>query len=599
MSSQYFNEDVVKSQMSYFQLFRRLWPYCMRYKLYFFSVVTSMVCLVVAARLLPTLIGKAIDNGILKNHMDVVIQIAIMYLCLEVARAFFTFLHSYLFRKMGNRILFEIRERLIQHVQSLPTVFFDKTPTGRIVTRLTNDVVSMGDLFTEGLISVFTNILSVVAVFISMLLISPRLTFFTAILSPVMLWLTFFLSHKIQSILRDSKKKLATINAFVAENLNGMKVLQLHNRTSKNENVFQLYSKEYKDLQLKTVHLYAMLWPVFTLFYACALSIALYLGGALRHEGALAVGSLIAFIMHVQDFFPPMRSIMEKYQQFQNSLTGAERIFTLLSEQPEDFSGIRLSNARLRGHIEFRKLNFSYDPQLPQVLHDISFRIRPGESVAIVGRTGSGKSTVISLLQRFYDYRSGEILIEGIPLRQIDKRDLRSRVAVVQQDPFTFRGTIYDNITLFNPALTQKTVESATRKAYAWDLVQRLGGLESQIQERGANLSVGERQLLAFARILAFDPDILILDEATANIDSQNEYLIQQATREITKGRTSIIIAHRLSTILDCDRILVLDQGRLMEQGSHRELLALNGIYAKLYATQFSGASSPEFVFSS
>ena len=297
---------------------------------------------------------------------------------------------------------------------------------------------------------------------------------------------------------------------------------------------------------------------------------------------------MIAFILHVRDFIQPLRVILEKYQNFQNSLAGAERIFTLLDEKREDTSGESLKSGRSSGEIEFKNLSFRYGTTLPWVLNDVSFKAPAGKSVALVGRTGSGKSTTIALMQRFYDFEEGDVILDGRSLKSIGRADLRKRVGVVQQDTFMFRGTIADNIGLGDPSITREQIEHAALRASCRELLFRhVGGLDAKVEERGANLSFGERQLIAFARVLAFDPDILILDEATANIDSQSEQLIQKATREITKGRTSIIIAHRISTILDCDQILVLDQGRLIEQGTHSQLMAKGGHYYRLSASQF------------
>jgi ATP-binding cassette subfamily B protein len=333
-------------------------------------------------------------------------------------------------------------------------------------------------------------------------------------------------------------------------------------------------------------------------FNAITVAAALYYGGLLKEDGAIKIGALIAFLTHVQDFLPPLRNILEKYQTFQASLASAERIFTLLDAPEENLKGQPLPEARVMGHIRFENVNFGYSKEVGAVLKNVSFEIKPGQSVAIVGSTGSGKSTIVSLLQRFYELgsdpqASGRILLDGVDTRTIQKQDLRRRFGVVQQDFFLFNGTIESNISLSDPSITHEQVRQAALKAHCEDIIRsHPGGLESPVQEKGANYSTGEKQLISFARVLAFNPDILILDEATAHIDSQSEALIQQATKEVTKGRTSIIVAHRLSTILECDSILVLDNGRLVEQGSHQELLDRRGAYHNLYTLQISKQTS-------
>jgi len=581
-------EDTVRSKTTIAEVIRHLWPYFMKQKASFFATLVAVLSVAAAGRLAVTVFGRAIDDGILKNDAKVILVAALAYLVLEIGRTCMGFVHSYLFAKVGNRILHEIRDRLVHHVQGLPTEFFDKNPSGRIVTRITNDVVSLGELFTQGLITVFASIVSLVAIIVSMLLISVKMTLITLMIAPPLVWIVVKLSERILIVLRESKAKLAAINAFVAENINGMKVLQLYGRVERNTGRFQALSADYRAQQMKSVHLYALLWPTISFFNTSSVGVALYAGGWLALNESVSTGAIIAFILHVRAFVDPLHTILEKYQVFQNSLSGAERIFTLLEETPEDPRGLVLPAERLRAEIEFRSLGFRYGSGLPKVLDDIGLHIRPGESVALVGRTGSGKSTMISLLQRFYDPVEGDLFIDGRPITGIARASLRSRIGVVQQDTFMFRGTIAQNIGLGDPRITRERIESAAERACLGELLSRhAGGLDARVEERGANLSFGERQLIAFARILAFDPDILILDEATANIDSRSEKLIQEATRRVREGRTSIIIAHRISTIVDCDTIVVLDGGHIVESGSHAELHVSGGPYRRLCEAQF------------
>lgn len=579
-SDNFMNEDLVKTQITYRSLFRRLWPYARREKSFLFVAVFAVFAGALVARLVPALIGYAIDNGIKQQKYEIFVQVAYVYLALEILRSCFSFVNVYFFQRFGNRMLFHLREDLMSHVQRLPMQFFNKTPTGRVVTRLTNDVASLGELFSAGVISVFTHVVVIISVVVALALISWKLTVLSLCLAPVFIWASFYLSNKIREILREQKKKLSYINAFIAENLNGMRVIQLYNRSGRNRDKFEGLSTDYRDTNMLSIRRYALMQPIMNLFNATTITSALYFGGLLSSQNAIGIGALVAFIMNIQDFIPPLREILEKYQQFQNSLTSAERIFTLMDEKKEDETLSAHQKLAVLGEIEMRQLNFRYEESLPLVLKDINLRIQAGESVALVGRTGSGKSTFISLLQRFYGAPANSIFIDGVAIETIARSEIRHHVGVVQQDNFMFRGNIRDNIGLGDPRITEERIAAACKKTGYGALLARTGRtLLSPVDERGANLSVGERQLIAFARILAFNPDIFILDEATANIDSESEHIIQEATKEVTKGRTSIIIAHRLSTIEQCDRIFVLDAGAVVEAGTHQELMQAKGAY--------------------
>jgi ATP-binding cassette subfamily B multidrug efflux pump len=580
MSENFMHEDLVKTKITYGNLFRRLWPYARKEKILLFAAIFAVAGGAIVGRLIPFLIGYAIDHGVLKKDYQVFANVAYAYLVLEIFRSVFSFTNAYLFQLFGNRMLYHLREDLMSHIQQLPMQFFNKTPTGRIVTRLTNDVMSLGELFSDGVISVFTHFIYIISVVIALTAISWKLTLISLILAPLFIWISIRLSDEIRTILSEQKRKLSSINAFIAENLNGIKVVQLYNRVNRNREKFSRLSLDYRDTNMRSIRSYALMQPIMNLFNAVTISSALYFGGVLNSENAIGIGALVAFLMNIQDFIPPLREILEKYQQYQNSLTSAERIFTLIDE-PEEIQTIKNQNLpKVSGKIEIQNLNFRYEESLPFVLLDINLKIQAGESIALVGRTGSGKSTFISLLQRFYESPEQTIFIDDVPIEKIQQQELRHRVGVVQQDNYIFRGTIRQNISLGDSAIDETDIQRACEKTGYWQLLKKTGrDLSSPVDERGANLSLGERQLIAFARILAFNPDILILDEATANIDSESEHIIQAATQEVAKGRTSIIIAHRLSTIQQCDRIVVLQHGKIAEVGSHSELMKAQGLY--------------------
>ena len=597
MTADHYLKDEVKRTTSVWELLRRLWPMFMNHKLLFFSTLVAVTTVAIASRLSVTVFGYAIDHGLLTKNREAIVHAAMLYLILEATRCGMQYLHAFLFAKLGNRLLYEIRDRLIRHVQSLPISYFEKNPTGRIVTRLTSDVISMGELFTEGLISFFGAFVSLTAIIVAMMAISVKMTFATLLIAPPLVFIVGRLSKRILEVLRESKAKLAAINAFVAESLGGMRVLQLYGRIARNSSRFQGLAGDYRHQSMKSVRLYALLWPTVSFFNAVSVGTALFVGGRLAFGGEVSVGEMIAFILHVRAFMDPLHSMLEKYQILQNSLSGAERVFTLLAEEPESLAGAPCAEGRLRGEVQFDHVSFRYRPTLPKALDGIDLRVEPGQSIALVGRTGSGKSTLISLLQRFHEPSEGVIRIDGRASSDISRHDLRARVGVVQQDTFMFRGPIAQNISLGDPRISRERVERAAEMACLGEILERhAGGLDGKVEERGANLSVGERQLIAFARILAFDPDVLILDEATANIDSRTENLLQEAAKRVREGRTSFIIAHRISTVLDCDRIVVLDGGKIVEMGSHDELMAKSRVYFALVQAQFKDETATTIV---
>lgn len=595
MADKFITEDKIKTNISAFSLLQRMWPYCRKHLVMFWTVVFSILGVAIASRLQPTIIGYAIDHGIKENNLSLVKRMAIIYMIVQITYTLLQFIYNYLFQIFGNRVLYYIREDLLKHVQSLPIQYFDRTPVGRIVTRLTNDVSTLSEVFTEGVVTIFVQFVILSAIIISMAIISWQLAAIVLFSVPLFVWASLKINNRIRISYRDAKKKLAELNSYVSENLSGIKIVQLYNRVPKNRKKFHGFSNEYMELTLASIRSYALLQPVMNLFSATTVSLSLYYGGYFHQQNGLAIGSLVAFILHVQDFISPLREILEKYQQFQNSLTSGERVFQILDEPSENYaSPLKSTTSVSENQIEIKNLNFKYQDHLPLVLQNISLKIKKGSSLAIIGRTGSGKSTLISLLQKFYPCAAQSIFIQGKAIEEYSLKELRQTLGVVQQDNFIFRGSIASNIRLSRNEISDQEIQKICDLIGYSEILSTTGrNILSRVEERGANLSVGERQLIAFARILAFQPEILILDEATANIDSKSEQLIQKAIETVSKNRTTIIIAHRLSTIEKCEKILHLQNGRILEYGSVQQLMEAKGAY---YQVASAGVKSMDIL---
>lgn len=567
MKNEFIRQEEVNARLQFRHMIAGMWPFARRYPWLLAASIGTLLLTIVASRLMPQTIGYVVDHGILPKDASVLWTCAWVYLGLEIVHATSEFFYQFLFQKFGNRVLADLREALMQHTQSLPLDYFHRNPVGRIVTRLTNDPSNLSDIFSEGLVAIATNVLIVISIIVSMILISWKLTLITLALLPLFLWAAFRVNDRNRIIQRESKKKLSALNAFASENLQGMRTLQALSAVPQTKTRFGIFSEEYRQLLLRGIKAQALLQPIMNLFTAVVVSAALAGGGFLALDNSLAIGSLVAFLLHAQDFTTPLREILDKYQQFQNSLTSAERVFHLFDEKPEPATAIEDESdsariANFRGGLKIHDLWFRYEDSHPWVFEGLDLEIKPGEKAALVGRTGAGKSTLISLLQRFYEAPPRRIFLDGVAIEDIPRARLRRSLGVVQQDPVLFRGTIAQNLALGEDVPREK-MENALREIGARDLLKKSGrDLDSWVEERGANLSLGERQLLCFARILVFDPHFLILDEATANIDSETEALIQRAVERITADRTSLIIAHRLSTLRHCNRFFEIKSGK-------------------------------------
>lgn len=566
--------DNEKHSLTYPDLVRFIKPYLARHKGTVVALVALVVILAAISRAVPFLIGLVAERGFQHRDIGFLTTAAFIYLGLEIMRSLVEFGQFSLFNFLGNRIIHEVRVDLMKHAQKFPLDFYNQNSAGRILTRLTNDPNTLSELFTDGVVTAFVQSVILISILVSMLLISPKLTVMTLCLAPLFTFLGYYITEKIKLILSEQKKKLSEINGFLGENFNGMKILQILNQQESTKKRMRLLSFEYWTLSMRSVKAYALLQPSMNLLNASVVISALYLAGSSTIRGDLALAAMIAFVLNSQDVIHPLREILEKYQQFQNSLTSADRIKTLFSHDEESFNEMADVNTKFRGEVEFKNLYFRYKETLPWVLKNINLTIKPGTSLALAGRTGSGKTTFVSLLLRFYEHTQGDILIDGKSIREISQLELRRRFALIQQDPFLFKGTLRDNIVLGDQSVTEEGLQRALQSVGFHSYLQRTGrDLNFEVSEKGSNLSLGERQLIAFLRVLARDPDLVILDEATANVDSQTESLIQKATLEIMKNKTCLIIAHRLSTIENCDHMIVLSRGEILRQGPPRELL--------------------------
>jgi ATP-binding cassette subfamily B protein len=608
------------------RLMRRLLAYLRPYR----GQVAGATVVVIADALLqlvgPWLTKEAIDFGMRHRDLGYLDRVAMLYLAVLMAGFGLGWLHHQIMQRVGQRLMMDLRTDLFRHLQRLPLSHFDRTPIGRLMTRVTNDVDTLNELVTGGVVAVFGDLFLLVGIVIAMVRLNAELLGVTFSVLPLIVIASLTFRTLVRRSFRDIRSRLSRLNVFLNENLTGMSTVQLLNREARNFEQFRGLNAGHRDAHLKAVFYHAMFFPLLDLVGALAISLIVWYGGRQVMWQGITLGILVAFIQYTQRFFRPISDLSEKYGILQQAMASAERIFALLDTPIDPALAATGSGAAARdatdgapahalpapgeraagaapasaargaaahrGRIEFDHVGFAYDGER-FVLDDVSFTVEPGEKVAVVGATGAGKTTLTNLLMRFYEPQRGVIRLDGIPLGRWDPRALRREIGLVLQDVFLFSGTIEGNLRLGDDALSPEALERAARETHATDFIDALpGGWAAEVRERGATLSVGQRQLLAFARTLARDPRVLVLDEATSSVDTHTESLIQDALRRLMRGRTSLVIAHRLSTIQDVDRIVVLHHGRVRETGTHAELLALGGIYSRLYALQVLGASA-------
>ncbi len=591
-------EDVLGRAYDH-RLMRRLLGYLRPYRGRVAAAVVVVVLDAVAQLAGPWLTMQAIDNGIRHRDLAYLDRVALLYLAVLGAAFGLGYLQTQLMQRVGQRVMMDLRMAIFRHLQRLPVSFFDRNPVGRLLTRVTHDVDVLNELFTAGVVAIFGDLLTLLGILIAMSQINAELMGVAFSVLPLILVVTLTFRSRVRRSFREIRTRLARLNSFLNENLTGMSTVQMLNRERRTLDEFRAINGRHRDAHLQTVFYHALFFPVLELVGAIAVSLIVWYGGRQVMWTGITLGTLVAFIQYTQRFFRPISDLSEKYNILQQAMASSERIFALL-DTPADPAAPSLappaaaaSAPAFAGRVEFDRVWFAYAGE-DWVLRDVSLTIAPGERVALVGATGSGKTTLASLLLGFYAPQRGTIRVDGRPLADWDLGALRARMGLVLQDVFLFSGTIGGNLRMGGEGLGDAEVERAAREVGADEFIRRLpDGYASPVRERGATLSGGQRQLLAFARALARDPGLLILDEATSSVDSTTEAQVQAALRRLLRGRSCLVIAHRLSTIQDVDRIVVLHHGRVREFGTHAELLALRGIYHRLHRLQFLSRGRP------
>ena len=597
------HDDEVLGKAYDSRLMRRLALYL---RPYWRQVALSFVAIIVGAAsqlAQPYLMKVAIDRYIATGQLALLDRLAALYFVILVVAFAADYLQTWTMQMTGQKVMFDLRMELYAQLQRLDLKYYDRNRVGRLMTRVTSDVDVLNDLFTSGVVTVFGDVFTLVGIMVVMLWMDWRLALVTFCVLPLVVLITQWFRRNVRESYRIVRGLIARINAFLQENITGMSTVQMFRREALNFSRFDNIDRKHRDANIESIFYYALFYPAVEAVSALASALIIWYGGGMVLRDMLTLGALVAFLHYAQRFFRPISDMSEKFNVLQSAMASSERIFTLLDEpvvvQPPALPIARPSAAA--GHIVFDHVSFAYNTKDTKdtegtkeddqyVLRDVSFEVKPGQRVGIVGATGAGKTTLINLLLRFYDVNHGRITVDGVDVRSLDLADLRSLFSLVLQDVHLFSGTIADNIRLGNQSIDDERVRRAAQAVHADAFIARLpNGYASAVAERGATLSVGQKQLLSFARALAFDPRVLILDEATSSVDTETELLIRDALRVVMAGRTTIAIAHRLSTIQDMDKILVLHKGRLRESGTHQELLAARGIYFKLFELQYKG----------
>ncbi len=576
-----------------FLLLGRILALAKPYRLVFVLAAALAVVLAPLATLRPYLVKVMVDDYIFKYDIAGLTKIALILCGLLILEVLLRYVFIYSASWLGQVVIRDLRVRVFKHITSMKLSYFDTTPIGTSTTRTINDIETINTVFSQGVITIIADILTLFAVLAIMLYTSWKLTLVCLTVLPFLIIASYIFKEKVKASYQKVRTQIAKMNAFLQERITGMRIVQIFNAENLELKKFNYINREYTQANLDSIFYYAVFFPVVDIISAAALGLMVWYGARGVISADITLGALVAFPIFLEMLFRPIRMMADKFNTLQMGMVAAERVFNLLDSNKKIENNGTLKVEKLKGEVEFKNVSFAYIAK-NDVLKDISFNIKEGQTLALVGSTGSGKTTIINILNRFYDIRKGSILIDGVDIRDYELENLRSRIAIVLQDVFLFSGSVFENITLRDENISRESVINAAKMIGAHEFIQKLpGGYDYEVMERGATLSMGQRQLISFVRALVFDPDILILDEATSSIDSESEAVIQYAIEKLIEKRTSIIIAHRLSTIKHADNILVLDKGIIAEFGSHQELLKLeNGHYKDLYEMQFAQIST-------
>lgn len=590
MSEQKINkseEDVLTKKVDP-QIMKRLLSFFKPYWKYIAIATFLTITISALAALRPRLTPIAIDDKIINHDLPGLQFIILIMFATLVVQGIIQYIMTYLTSWIGQKIIYDLRKRIFEHIMTLDLKFFDRNPIGRIVTRVTGDVEVLFEVFSSGLVTAFGDIFLIIWILYFMFDLDATLALVTLSVLPVLIYGTSIFRRKVRDSYRRIRILIAKLNSYIQEHITGITIVQYFSKEERTTQDFEVINREHTEQNKKSVFYYAVFFPVVELIGAVSAGLIIWYGGGQVVQNTVTVGVLISFIQFTEMFFRPIRDLSEKYNILQTAMASSERIFALLDEKPEITDPqIPESPGEIKGRIEFKNVWFAYNNE-DYVLKNVSFVINAGEKVAFVGATGAGKTTIINLLSRFYEINKGQITFDGIDIRKMNLDDLRNNIGIVLQDVFLFSGDIRSNITLNNSDIENKAVDDAVKNTGLNGFINSLPDkLSHKVNERGSTLSVGQKQLISFARALAYDPKILVLDEATSSVDTNTEILIQNAIQILIEGRTSIIIAHRLSTIQNCDKIIVMHKGEVKEMGTHMELLNVGGLYYRLYQLQY------------
>ena len=571
-------------------LIRRLYFFIKPYRWYVVLAIGLTLSASFLGTIRPKLTQIAVDDYIANEDLQGLFEIIILLVLALIGEFILLVVNTYLTRWFGQGTLYSLRNAVFSKIQSLNVQFFDRNPIGRLITRTTSDIEALSELLSDGVVNIIGDLFRIFFILYFMFSMSWELSLVTIAVLPILFYATFWFKAKVRVAFLEVRDQIARLNSFVQEHINGMDVVQLFNREKKQLKKFEKINEDHKSAHIETIFYFSIFWPLVEVLASFAMALIVWYGGGRALMGGVTFGVLLAFIQYARQFFMPIRGLSEKFNTLQSALASSERIFNVMDTETkveEAENPVVLRNPK--GKLEFQNVWFKYNEGEGYILKDVSFVAEPGENIAIVGATGAGKTTIINILLRFYDIEKGSVKIDGTDIRELSLSDLRSHFGLVLQDNALFSGTILENITLANEEITREQVIEAAHKVEAHRFIEKLPGTyDYKLRERGASLSMGQRQLICFVRALVYNPQILILDEATSSIDSETEALVTEASERMMTGRTSIIVAHRLSTIQGADKILVMHKGEIREIGSHQELiLKEDGLYKKLYELQY------------